>query len=127
MRSGWDLPEKRHPEGPRRVVCGPYGAKMAATVCAGFPRALVQVDGHEEERAMFKLDGPDEWFEVWWDWSSRPPYLLTLFGGAAVDRFDVYDPKEGVLVHTARTYQEATSWLSEDEYTMIEGRTTAGD
>ena len=76
---------------------------------------------------MFELDGPNEWFEVWWDDSSRPPYLLILFGGASPDRFEIYDPKEGRVINTVKTYGDAQNWLWEDEYRLIQGRTTAND
>ena len=63
------------------------------------------------------------WFEVWWDYSSRPPQLLVLTGGQAPDKFEILEPG-GAKVHQTRSYKEAMFWLTEDEYTLIEGRTS---
>lgn len=64
------------------------------------------------------------WFEIWWDYSSRPPYLLILSGGCKPDCFEIFDPQEKRRVHGTSTYQEAVLWLTEDEFTRVEGRTS---
>lgn len=67
------------------------------------------------------------WFEVWWDYSSRPPSLLVLAGHPKTpDRFEISEPN-GKLVHTASSYENAMFWLTEDEFTKIEGRTILDD
>lgn len=70
---------------------------------------------------------PEGWFEVWWDYTSRPPYLLLLLGGRRPDVFEVWDPVEKRFPHRASSYVDATLWLSEDEFTRVDGRVSLDD
>lgn len=67
------------------------------------------------------------WFEVWWDYSSRPPSLLVLAADpSSPNHFEISDPS-GAVVHTTSSYEDAMFWLTEDEFTKIEGRTSLDD
>lgn len=62
------------------------------------------------------------WCEVWVDDTARPPYVLVLLSDADEQSFDIYDPGEKAIRHTASSYQDAMFWLTEDEYTKADGR-----
>jgi hypothetical protein len=66
------------------------------------------------------------WFEIWFDYQ-EPPYLLILLPDMQETRFDVYDPLEDRVCHSAKTYEDACSWLWEDEFRRVEGRIGADD
>jgi hypothetical protein len=67
------------------------------------------------------------WFEVWWDYSSRPPILLLLsVEPGASGRFVITEPN-GNRVHATSSYEAATFWLTEDEFTRVDGRTRLED
>jgi hypothetical protein len=63
-----------------------------------------------------------DWFEVWADDTARPPYVLLLMFNAGRQAFDIYDPGEKAIRHTVSTYEDAMYWLTEDEYTKVDGR-----
>jgi hypothetical protein len=68
-----------------------------------------------------------EWnfVEVWIDPMLSPPYVLLLLGDPAGGCF-VYDPSENYkVVFSSATYDEAQTWLLEDEYEPVEGRLSA--
>lgn len=63
--------------------------------------------------------------EVWIDPMLSPPYILLLLSDPSGE-CRVYDPTEGYrIVFTSTTYDEAQTWLLEDEYEPIEGRLSA--
>lgn len=62
------------------------------------------------------------WYEVWADDTARPPYILLLLGNDSKQLFDIYDPGERSMQHSASSYQDAMFWLTEDEYTKVDGR-----
>jgi hypothetical protein len=63
--------------------------------------------------------------EVWIDPMLSPPYVLLLLGDSS-GSCCVYDPAEGYkVVFTSASYDEAQTWLLEDEYEPIEGRLSA--
>jgi hypothetical protein len=63
------------------------------------------------------------WFEVWWDYSSRPPELLLLIFDEQNQRFGVIEPgSEGRVLYESASYDDVIFWLSEDEYTKVDGR-----
>ena len=63
-----------------------------------------------------------QWIEVWIDDASRGEYLLVL-RGFSDGILEVIDPqKGGERVATFHAYEEATAWLNEDEYDLVEGR-----
>jgi hypothetical protein len=65
--------------------------------------------------------------EVWIDPMLFPPYTLLLFGDSS-GSCHVYDPAEGYkVVFSSRTYDEAQTWLLEDEYEPVEGRLSASE
>ena len=70
-----------------------------------------------------------EWnfVEVWIDPMLSPPYMLLLLGDPA-GSCQVYDPTENYkVVFSSATYDEAQTWLLEDEYEPVEGRLSASD
>jgi hypothetical protein len=65
--------------------------------------------------------------EVWIDPLLSPPYVLLLLGDAA-GHFRVHDPAENYkVVFSSATYDEAQTWLLEDEYEPVEGRLSASE
>ncbi|WP_448574014.1 hypothetical protein [Trichothermofontia sp.] len=71
--------------------------------------------------------GKSEWdfVEVWIDPMLSPPYILLLLGDPT-GSCRVYDPAENYkVVFRSATYDEAQTWLLEDEYELVEGRLPA--
>ena len=65
-----------------------------------------------------------DFVEVWIDPLLSPPYLLLLMGEPS-GSCRVHDPADGYkVVFSSATYDEAQTWLLEDEYEPIEGRLT---
>ncbi|MGV0023799.1 hypothetical protein [Phormidesmis priestleyi] len=63
--------------------------------------------------------------EVWIDPMLSPPYVLLLLGDRS-GNCRIHDPAESYkVVFTSATYDEAQTWLLEDEYEPIEGRLSA--
>jgi hypothetical protein len=63
------------------------------------------------------------WVEVWLDLSTL--YVLILRENAG--RPEIYDPIEKRVIERFDRYEDACSWLWEDEYTRVEGRLTADE
>ena len=65
-----------------------------------------------------------EWYEVWADESHDIPYLLILYLSLSEKgKFFIVDPKENnKIVKVLTDYDAATAWLTEDEFTLIQGR-----
>jgi len=62
-----------------------------------------------------------KWIEVWID-SSSGEYVL-LLRGFEDGRMEVVDPQEQYRVIEAfNDYADATLWMNEDEYDLVEGR-----
>ena len=58
------------------------------------------------------------WYEVWADETAAIPYVVLLRPNAR--GFEVVDPKEGdITVFEAATYEDAASWLAEDEFVRL--------
>lgn len=75
--------------------------------------------------ALDPARGDWNFVEVWIDPLLSPPYLLLLLGDSS-GSCRVHDPAEGYkLVFSSTTYDEAQTWLLEDEYEPIEGRLSA--
>ncbi len=65
--------------------------------------------------------------EVWIDPMLSPPYVLVLLGDSS-GCCRVYDPSEKHrVVFSSTTYEEAQTWLLEDEYEPVEGRLSASE
>jgi len=65
--------------------------------------------------------------EVWIDPLLFPPYILLLVSDPS-GSCHVYDPAEGYkVVFSSASYDEAQTWLLEDEYEPIEGRLVASE
>ena len=65
--------------------------------------------------------------EVWIDPMLSPPYILLLLGDSS-GNCHVHDPAEGYkVVFTGANYDEAQTWLLEDEYEPIEGRLSVSE
>jgi hypothetical protein len=65
-----------------------------------------------------------EWdfIEVWIDPLLSPTYLLLLMGEPS-GNCRIHDPSDGYkVVFSSDTYDEAQTWLLEDEYEPVEGR-----
>lgn len=70
-----------------------------------------------------------EWnfVEVWIDPILSPPYILLLLGDPA-GSCHVHDPAENYkVVFSSATYDEAQTWLLEDEYEPVEGRLSVSE
>ena len=68
-----------------------------------------------------------DFVEVWIDPLLSPPYLLLLMGEPS-GSCRVHDPADGYkVVFSSATYDEAQTWLLEDEYEPIEGRIAASE
>lgn len=70
-----------------------------------------------------------EWnfVEVWIDPMLSPPYILLLLGDLA-GNCRVFDPAKSYrVVFSSATYDEAQTWLLEDEYEPVEGRLSASE
>ena len=68
----------------------------------------------------------DRWFEVWYSQGEDlfPTWLLVVVPDKQYPgRVLVCDPRNNNrIVHSAVTYEAATDWLVEDEYSLIDGR-----
>jgi hypothetical protein len=72
--------------------------------------------------AVVPVDGNWEFAEVWIDPMLSPPYVLLLLG-TFDGRYCIFDPAESyAVVFSSTTYDEAQTWLLEDEYEPVEGR-----
>ncbi len=70
-----------------------------------------------------ELNQANNWqsLEVWLDMTATPPYLLILLGDFA-ENYYVIDPAQSYqAILATSSYQEAKSWLLEDEYERFEG------
>ncbi len=68
---------------------------------------------------------PDQdygWFEVWVDDTALPPACFFLLGSIDGKAFDICDPVDGTVNATFASYDEAMHWLTEDEFTRVDGR-----
>ena len=65
-----------------------------------------------------------DWFEVWVDDTTEPPYLLILFSSANEMSFDIFNPQENRFRYSTNSYHEAMFSLTEDEYIKVDGRIT---
>jgi hypothetical protein len=64
------------------------------------------------------------WIEVWLDSAAKGDYLL-LLRQMASGRLELIDPqRDRELVRVFQSYDEACTWLNEDEYDLVEGRWT---
>jgi len=62
-----------------------------------------------------------QWFEVWGETVSCPPYILILLGSDS--DFAIIDPrKNNRVLHRTGRYEDAANWLAEDEYSPIGNR-----
>jgi hypothetical protein len=60
--------------------------------------------------------------EVWIDPMLSPPYILLLLSEPSGNCF-VYDPSDGYkIVFSSANYDDAQTWLLEDEYEPVQGR-----
>ena len=86
------------------------------------------------------------WFEVWIDpvtAAARPCSVLLLMSTVQPERwsdnfttyrdsapsptsFDVVEPGTGKVHYSGQTYQDAATWLNEDEYELVTGRMAVG-
>jgi hypothetical protein len=69
----------------------------------------------------------NDWFEVWSeDQSPRPPYLLIVRPNPSSPlRFQVLDPiQANSVVFESEDYEAVRTYLLEDEFGLVRGRTT---
>ena len=64
------------------------------------------------------------WFEVWVDETARPPYVLLLLSNKKKNALDIFAPAINTVRHSVTSYHDAMLWLTEDEYTKVDGRMT---
>ena len=73
----------------------------------------------------------DKWFECWFSDGSDvlPTYLLLVTPDPEkAGNILVVDPlKNNEIVYRERDYEDACSWLSEDEFEQLEGRVYPDD
>lgn len=68
-----------------------------------------------------------DFVEVWIDSMLFPPYILLLLSDPS-GSCRVYDPAEGYkVVFSSANYDDAQTWLLEDEYEPVEGRLAASE
>jgi hypothetical protein len=92
-----------------------WTATGALTAASGAVRVVAW------SRGGAALDKKVQWYEVFSEDGGAPPYLLLLwcdFDGL----FEVYDPLEKQVCYTCSSYEDALIWLSEDEFSLVEGR-----
>jgi hypothetical protein len=78
-------------------------------------------------RALDPAKSDWNFVEVWIDPMLSPPYILLLVGDPS-GRCLVHDPAEDYkVVFSSATYDEAQTWLLEDEYEPVEGRLLASE
>ncbi|MBW4545952.1 MAG: hypothetical protein KME25_16115 [Symplocastrum torsivum CPER-KK1] len=78
-------------------------------------------------RALDPAKSDWNFVEVWIDPMLSPPYILLLVGDPS-GRCLVHDPAEDYkVVFSSATYDEAQTWLLEDEYEPVEGRLSASE
>jgi hypothetical protein len=78
-------------------------------------------------RALDPAKSDWNFVEVWIDPMLSPPYILLLVGDPS-GRYLVHDPAEDYkVVFSSATYDEAQTWLLEDEYEPVEGRLLASE
>lgn len=66
-----------------------------------------------------------QFLEVWIDPILFPPRVLLLLGDQE-GCCDIYDPENQYkLIFKSKTYEQANSWLLEDEYERLETRVLA--
>ncbi len=88
---------------------------------------MIQKTDTTPSPALDPAKGNWNFAEVWIDLTLSPPYVLLLLGDSA-GSCRVYDPAEGYkVVFTSASYDEAQTWLLEDEYEPIEGRLSASE
>ncbi|MBN3897318.1 MAG: hypothetical protein ACYT04_60480 [Nostoc sp.] len=65
-----------------------------------------------------------EWYEVWVDESIKIPYVLFLCPDPSnPEGMLIIDPKQNnQVIQRLPDYNTAVSWLTEDEYTRVDGR-----
>ncbi|CAA9566406.1 MAG: hypothetical protein AVDCRST_MAG73-4170 [uncultured Thermomicrobiales bacterium] len=62
--------------------------------------------------------------EAWVDPTASPPYLLMLLGDDS-GCWRIVDPGQGYrTLFSSRSYEDAKSWVLEDEYESVRGRMT---
>ena len=68
----------------------------------------------------------DKWFEIWYSEGEDiiPTYLLVVTPNPEnLSRILIIDPAEkGKVVYEGKDYEDATDWLVEDEYSLVNGR-----
>jgi len=68
-----------------------------------------------------------EFIELWVDPIVFPPRILMLVGGKN-SKFGIYEPSLNYkLLFLSSSYDEAHSWLLEDEYERVDGRLLASE
>ena len=78
-------------------------------------------------RALDPAKSDWNFVEVWIEPMLSPPYILLLVGDPS-GRCLVHDPAEDYkVVFSSATYDEAQTWLLEDEYEPVEGRLSASE
>lgn len=68
------------------------------------------------------------WYEVWSDDADPTPYVLIVRPSPEGRGIVIVDPQKGhKIIRVAEDYASAVLWLSEDEYTRVEGRMGQSD
>jgi hypothetical protein len=63
-----------------------------------------------------------QFVELWVDTTAIPPYVLMLLGDDQ-QNYCIFDPTQNYkIIFACSSYQEAKTWLLEDEYERVEGR-----
>ncbi len=70
---------------------------------------------HDEKRV--------KWYEVWAGYAHIPPNIFLLWEDES-GSLEVFSARENEIIRTFDQYEDAMHWLTEDEYTLVDGRMT---
>ncbi len=101
--------------------CGPLPLDAAQLGGQTFTAAMLAPDSASITRTGQASMRAWDWLEAWID-GGGSGYVL-IVGRREGGAIEIVDPQEGGrLLEAFDTYADATAWLNEDEYDLLEGR-----